>query len=76
VYCGIHSLCTFLKPSHRTADVRHWTDTWCLCAPGLWCDWSLHRFPSGTTTRLNTCSLSCPIPVYNMDGSPNEAGAI
>ncbi|KAF8241006.1 hypothetical protein L208DRAFT_1463330, partial [Tricholoma matsutake] len=25
---------------------------------------------------LNTCSLSCLIPVYNVDGSPNEAGAI
>ncbi|KAF8239063.1 hypothetical protein L208DRAFT_1481623, partial [Tricholoma matsutake] len=26
--------------------------------------------------RLNTCSLSCPIPVYNVDRSPNKAGAI
>ncbi|KAF8237861.1 hypothetical protein L208DRAFT_1026410, partial [Tricholoma matsutake] len=26
--------------------------------------------------HLNTRSLSCPIPVYNVDGSPNKAGAI
>ncbi|KAF8226614.1 hypothetical protein L208DRAFT_1499311 [Tricholoma matsutake] len=26
--------------------------------------------------HLNTCSLSCPVPVYNVDGSQNEAGAI
>jgi len=25
---------------------------------------------------INTRSISCPIPVYNMDGSPNEAGRI
>ncbi|KAF8230457.1 hypothetical protein L208DRAFT_1475986 [Tricholoma matsutake] len=25
---------------------------------------------------LNTCSLLCPIPVYNVDGSQNKAGAI
>jgi len=25
---------------------------------------------------INTQSISCPIPVYNVDGSPNEAGQI
>jgi len=25
---------------------------------------------------INTRSISCPIPVYNVDGSPNEAGRI
>jgi len=28
------------------------------------------------TKGINTWSISCPIPVYNMDGSPNEAGQI
>jgi len=28
------------------------------------------------TKGINTQSISCPIPVYNMDGSPNEAGQI
>jgi hypothetical protein len=26
--------------------------------------------------QLITRTLSCPIPVYNMDGTPNEAGSI
>jgi len=25
---------------------------------------------------INTWSISCPIPVYNVDGSPNKAGQI
>ena len=25
---------------------------------------------------ISTQSISCPIPVYNVDGSPNEAGQI
>jgi len=28
------------------------------------------------TKGINTRSISCPIPVYNVDGSPNEAGQI
>jgi len=28
------------------------------------------------TKGINTWSISCPIPVYNVDGSPNEAGQI
>jgi len=28
------------------------------------------------TKGINTQSISCPIPVYNVDGSPNEAGQI
>jgi len=28
------------------------------------------------TKGINTRSFSCPIPVYNVDGSPNEAGQI
>ena len=26
--------------------------------------------------RIATCTLSCPIPVFNVDGTPNNAGAI
>jgi len=28
------------------------------------------------TKGINTWSISCPIPVYNVDGSPNKAGQI
>jgi len=28
------------------------------------------------TKGINTRSISCPIPVYNMDGFPNKAGQI
>jgi len=28
------------------------------------------------TKGINTRSISCPIPVFNMDGSPNKAGQI
>jgi len=28
------------------------------------------------TKDISTQSISCPIPVYNVDGSPNEAGQI
>ncbi|KAF8231574.1 hypothetical protein L208DRAFT_1276521, partial [Tricholoma matsutake] len=43
----------------------------CAGATGLFID-----APLTQQHCLNTHSLSCPIPVYNVDGSPNEAGAI
>jgi hypothetical protein len=62
-------------PTHlKTTDTREEAATEAMVEAGATGDFIDRDFVE--RTKLPTCKLSQPIPVYNVDGIPNEAGSI
>jgi len=65
-----------LTPASGNQNYRHERTPLYQSPPGLWSDQSLIDRDFVHSKGMNTQTLSHNIPVFNVDGSPNEAGQI
>src|SRR6266566_7386413 len=66
--------CIMLPIHLKTTDTMEESSTEAMVDTGATGDFINQDFV--TRAKLPTCKLSQPIPVYNVDGTPNEAGSI
>src|SRR6266702_1322108 len=76
VICSLEAgpKCIMLPIHLKTTDTMEESSTEAMVDTGTTRDFIDQDFV--THAKLLTCKLSQPIPVYNVDGTPNKAGSI